>query len=293
MRSRLPPLNPLRTFEAAAKLGSMTRAAEELNVTHGAVSHQVRALEDALGVKLFVRRGHALQLTSAGRALLPATSTALDGIRDALERIRGLRAEGELSISCVPGFLSSWLIPNLSGFAASYPDITLNIMPRNDMLENREQGPEVMIRYGAGRWPDLWVRHLSDVELFPIVGPALHRRHPIRALEDLVGRKLLHAGTRLEWNNWLTARDALEIADGRHHVFSDAQLTLQAAAADLGVALGDHVTAGPLLRRGDVVAPLGLSARAVHGFHVACRSEFLTVPQVRAFIDWLFETYIP
>lgn len=291
MAARLPPLNPLRTFEAAARLGSMKRAAEELHVTHGAVSHQVRTLEDALGLKLVLRRGYVLELTPAGRSLLPATSTALDSIRAAIERIGGQRAEGELTISCVAAFLSYWLIPKLPGFLEHFPDVRLIVIPTNDPVRHQAPGPEIMIRYGTGRWPDLWVRHLSHVELFPVLSPVLQESRPLKSVKDLAQHPLLHASTRLEWNNWLTVHNALEVADAQHHIFADALLALHAAVSGVGIALGDQITTSDLLESRAVVAPLGLSARAVHDFHVACRSEEMALPQVRAFLDWIFDTY--
>jgi LysR family transcriptional regulator, glycine cleavage system transcriptional activator len=288
--SRLPPLNPLRSFEAVARLRSVKRAAEELHVTHGAVSHQVRTLEQALGQKLIERNGKRLTLTAAGAALLPATSTALDGIRLAVEQIGGFRRDGELAISCAPGFLSGWLLPNLTSFIETYPAIRLTVIPTNEVAEHPHSAPEVMIRYGTGRWPDMWVSFLAPVELFPVCSPALLLRTPLERIEDLAQHCLLHAGGRLEWNNWLTAHEALDLAHDRYHLFGDALFALRAACNGLGVALGDQISSRGMLEAGVLVAPLPLKARAVHDFHAICRSEALTMPQVRAFLHWLHVT---
>ncbi|MGY6633999.1 MAG: LysR substrate-binding domain-containing protein [Alkalilacustris sp.] len=287
MHPRLPPLNPLRSFEAVARLRSFKRAAEELHVTQGAVSHQVRALEDALGQILLHRLGNRVALTPAGAALLPATSTAFDGIRGAMETIGGVRREGELTVSCVPGFLSGWLLPNLGQFLAKHPEIRLTVLPSNDVAGPVGVPPEVMIRYGSGRWPDRWVSFLSHVDLFPVCSPDLLASRPLAAVTDLANHCLLHAGSRLEWNNWLTAHDALDLAPERGHSFGDAMLATRAAARGLGVALGDRISVGALLDSGRLTAPLPLSARAVHDFYVTCRSEVLALPQVSAFLDWL------
>lgn len=286
MAKRLPPLNPLRAFEATARHGSLTKAAGELNVTHGAVSHQIRALEHSLKVRLFERAGQRLRLTPHGAELLPAVSTAFDGIAAATARMTRPSSSGALSINCVPAVLSFWLIPRLSGFMAQFPDISLTLKAHND--PRAIQNTDICILYGDGRWSDCWVEHWTDFELFPVASPSLINSRPIRTIRDLSDQVLLHADDGREWHTWLAAADALDLVRGRQHHASDARLAIEAAIHGQGVALGDTMTAGDLLARGQLVAPFDLSVPAVDGFYVTCRNELKATAIIRVFVDWLF-----
>lgn len=288
MKKRLPPLNPLRAFEAAARLGSLSKAASELNVTHGAVSHQIRALEEALKVSLFERSARRLRLTPQGAELLPAVSSAFDGIAAATQRMTRPASSGRLSVSCVPALLSLWLIPRLSSFSARFPDISLKLMASNDPQEIRSPDVDICILYGDGGWSDCWLRKWSDLELFPIVSPTLINNRPIRTIRDLADHVMLHGDDGREWNTWLAAADALDLKRGQQHMFSDARLSTEAALNGHGVALGDSVTASGLLAKGQLVTPFNLSVPAVDAFYVACRNEVRSAPIAQVFIDWLF-----
>jgi len=288
MKKRLPPLNPLRAFEAAARLGSLSKAASELNVTHGAISHQIRALEEALKVSLFERSARRLKLTPQGAELLPAVSSAFDGIAAATQRMTRPTSSGRLSVSCVPALLSLWLIPRLSSFYARFPDISLRLMASNDPQEIRSPEVDICILYGDGGWSDCWLRKWSDLELFPIVSPTLINNKPIRTIRDLADHVMLHGDDGREWNTWLAAADALDLKRGQRHMFSDARLSTEAALNGHGVALGDSVTASGLLAKGQLITPFKLSVPAVDAFYVACRNEVRSAPIAQVFIDWLF-----
>lgn len=288
MARRLPPLNPLRAFEATARHASLTKAAGELNVTHGAVSHQVKALERALGVKLFERAGQRLKLTPHGAELLPSVTGAFEGIAAAAARLTRPASAGALSVSCVPALLSLWMIPRLGSFTARYPDIHLTLTASNDPQDTRSSDIDVCLHYGDGNWNDCWIRKWSGVELFPVVSPALISNRPLRSVRDLADHVLLHGDDGREWHTWLAAADALDLARGRHHRMNDARLSTEAAAHGHGVALGDAMTASDLLARGLLVAPFNLSVPAVDDFYVVCRNEMKATPVVQVFVDWLF-----
>ncbi|MEP9370692.1 transcriptional regulator GcvA [Mesorhizobium sp. KR1-2] len=288
MIKRLPPLNPLRAFEATARLGSLSKAASELSVTHGAISHQIRALEQSLKVKLFERIGPRLKLTPQGAELLPAVSTAFDGIAAATARMTRPTSTGRLSISCVPALLSLWLIPRLSRFTARFPDISLRLAASNDPQDIRSPDIDLCVLYGEGGWTDCWLRKWSDLELFPVVSPTLINNRPIRAIRDLADHVMLHGDDGREWHTWLAAADALDLQRGQQHLFSDARLSTEAAVHGHGVALGDSVTASGLLAKGQLVTPFNLSVPAVHAFYVACRHEVRSTPIAQVFIDWLY-----
>lgn len=288
MASRLPPLNPLRAFEATARLGSLTKAAAQLNVTHGAVSHQIKALEDVLQVRLFDRSGQRLRLTPQGAELLPAVATAFDGIAAATARMTRPTSAGTLTVSCVPALLSLWIIPRLGSFIAQYPNIRLNLSGSNDRQDLRSKDVDLCVHYGGGLWTDCWYRKWSDLELFPVVSPSLINNRPIRTVRDLADHVILHGDDGREWQTWLAAADALDLDRGQQLHMSDARLSTEAAMHGHGVALGDSVTASVLLSKGQLVTPFNLSVPAVDAFYVACRNEMRSAPIVQVFIDWLF-----
>lgn len=288
MVKRLPPLNPLRAFEATARQGSLTKAAAELNVTHGAISHQIRALEASLGVKLFDRAGQRLRLTPEGAELLPAISSAFDGIAAATARMTRPVSAGSLSVSCVPALLSLWVIPRLGSFFAQFPSIRLNLVPSNDPADIRSTDVDLCVHYGNGGWSDCWLRKWSDLELFPVASPTLINSRPIRTVRDLADHVILHADDGREWHTWLAAADALDLGQVRQHHMSNAGLATEAAIHGHGVALADSVTASGLLARGQLVTPFNLSVPAMDSFYVVCRNEMKQAPIVKVFIDWLF-----
>ena len=288
MAKRLPPLNPLRAFEATARHGSLTKAAGELNVTHGAISHQIRALELSLKVRLFERSGQRLKLTPHGAELLPAVSSAFDGIAAATARMTRPSSSGALSVNCVSALLSLWLIPRLGSFTAQYPEIRLTLNDSNDPDEIRSRDVDVCILYGDGSWTDCWLKRWSTLELFPVVSPTLINSRPIRTILDLADHVILHTDDGREWHTWLAAADALDLDLAQRHHMSNGMLTTQAAVHGHGVALGDTVTARGMLDRGQLVTPFNLSVPAVYAFYVACRNEMRSAPIAKVFIDWLF-----
>ena len=289
MKRRLPPLNPLRAFEATARNRSLTKAALELSVTHGAVSHQIKALEAALGVSLFRREGRQLDLTEHGAELLPSVSSAFDEIAAATTRMTRPATSGSLSVSCVPALLSLWLIPRLTDFTARFPQVRLSVHAGNDAGQIQNPDIDIAILYGDGSWPDCWVRLWTRLNLFPVVSPSLLNTHPVRSVRDIAKHTILHADDGMEWRTWLTAADALDLERGPHHFMSDARLAMEAALVGHGVALGDSLTVAGMLKRGQLVAPLNLAVPASHSFFLACRNDVRAAPIVEMFITWLTE----
>lgn len=289
MAKRLPPLNPLRAFEATARHGSLSKAAGELSVTHGAISHQIKALEASLDVKLFERAGQRLKLTAQGAELLPAVSSAFDGIAAATARMTRPTSSGALSVNCVPALLSFWLIPQLGSFIAQFPEIRLTLDASNDPAKVHAPDVDVCLLYGDGNWSDCWSKLWTPLDLFPVVSPTLIHNRPIRTIRDLGDHTILHADDGREWHTWLAAADARELLRGQNqHRMSDARLALESAVHGHGVALGDTVTAAGLLAKGQLVAPFNLAVPAVDDFYVACRNDLKDAPIVKVFIDWLF-----
>ena len=290
MTSRLPPLNPLRAFEATARRGSVTAAARELNVTHGAVSHQVRALEKHLGGSLFERIGRRLKLSAEGTSLLPAISTAFEEIAVATAGISRPATKGDLAISCVPAILSYWLLPRLEQFTEQFPDVRLRLISSTDPAEIYGDAADVSILYGDGSWTGCWVKFWTDMQLFPVISPTLLNTKPLRTVRDIRNHVLLHADDGREWQAWLSAVDALDLLNVKHHFMTDARLAIEAAVRGQGIAIGDSMTVSAMLKRGDLIVPFDRSVPAMNGFYVACRNEAPSTPIVRVFIDWLFDT---
>lgn len=288
MANRLPPLNPLRAFEATARRGSVSAAARELNVTHGAVSHQIRALEDSLSIALFERGGKRLKLTSQGALLLPAVTQAFGGIAAATALMKRPATSGELTINCVAALLSFWIIPRLNSFTEHYPGIKLTLVASNDPSHLYGSDVDVCILYGDGNWPECWSRLWSHLRLFPVASPTLLNSRPLRSVRDLADHVILHGDDGREWNTWLSAADAIDLGRGRQHMMSDARLSTEAALHGQGIALGDTITASSLIARGELVVPFDLSVPANDSFYVACRPEMRAAPIVKVFIDWLF-----
>ncbi|WP_411034781.1 LysR substrate-binding domain-containing protein [Shinella sp. BYT-45] len=288
MTSRLPPLNPLRAFEATARRGAVSAAARELNVTHGAVSHQIRALEESLGTALFERGGKRLKLTAQGALLLPAVTSAFNEIAAATALMKQPETRGDLIVTCVPALLSLWLIPRLNTFTDQYPGVRVTLIPSNDPDHLRSLEADVCVLYGDGNWPDYWTRLWSRLKLFPVASPTLLNSRPLRSVRDLCDHTLFHGDDGREWNTWLAAADALDMVRGRQHFMSDARLSTEAALHGQGIALGDTITASNLIARGELVVPFDLTVPANDAFYVACRQAARQTPIVKVFIDWLF-----
>ena len=288
MATRLPPLNPLRAFEATVRRGSVSAAARELSVTHGAISHQIRALEEALGMALFERGGKRLKLTPQGALLLPAVTSAFGEIAAATALMRQPETRGEITIACVPALLSLWLMPRLNAFTDHFPGVRVSLIASNDPDHLRSLDTDVCLLYGDGNWPDCWTRLWSNLQLFPVASPTLLNSRPLRSVRDLADHTLFHGDDGREWNTWLAAADAIDMVRGSQHFMSDARLSTEAALHGHGIALGDTITASNLIARGELVVPFDLTVPANHAFYVACRQSARQAPIVKVFIDWLF-----
>jgi LysR family glycine cleavage system transcriptional activator len=290
MPRRLPPLNPLRAFEAAARHGGMTKAASELNVTHGAISHQVRALEEALSVELFERRGRHLALTLAGQQLLPSVQQALDLIADASARLSRPDLDGRLTIKLPIAFASKWLLPRLARFRDAYPQIELSLLPFRPGARERSEEADLTIDYGRGPWKRKWTRLIASIDLFPICSPRLiNAAAPLRDPADLAQHTLIHDDDGTAWANWLLV-GGLEGVDANSGIrMGTALLSIDAAVQGLGVALGDKAIATEELATGLLVRPFGLGVPATSYYYLVCDPDQLQVPRVRAFIDWLLD----
>ena len=285
---RLPPLNALKAFEAAARHGSFTRAAEELCVTQGAVSHQVKALEDALGLRLFSRGHQRLAVTEAGRSYLEVVRDAFDRIAAGTERLLGRHGAGALTVSTSPNFAAKWLVHRLGRFAEAHPGLDLRVGASLHHVDFARDDVDVAIRHGGGDWPGLHATRLCAEELFPVCGPALLRgRRALSSPADLRHHALLHLDDRRDWAKWL-AEARVEGADlARGPVFNQASMAIDAAVEGQGVALARTALAAWDLLAGRLVCPFGPALPVPYAYWIVCPRATADLPKVAAFRAWL------
>ena len=286
-RSRLPPLNALRAFDATARHLTVVKAADELSVTPSAVSHQLRTLEDALGVQLFTRNKTRLKLTSHGEALLPSVRAAFQMIASAAARLGDAVMVGDLVVSAPVGLSSRLLTRHIGEFLTAHPDVRFRLIASNDDKEVYSPSVDVCIRYGTGIWPDRQVRLLSPVAIFPLCSPALiNGPQGVRTIDDLKHQQLLCEDGGAEWTRWLLAAGAR--ADGfRMTEMGNAHIAIEAALHGQGVALGDSLLIGDDLAEGRLVRLFEQSVPAKHAYYVVCRHETSETPLVAGFTDWI------
>lgn len=292
MRSWVPPsISAVRAFEAAARLSSFTKAADELNVTQSAVSHSVRELEERLRVKLFVRAGRSLSLTEAGRLYLPFVTEALGrlraGDRVVLDPQRKARV---LTVSVSPSFAAKWLVPRLGEFSAAHPDVDLRISANPLHIHFSDGEIDVAVRHGDGNWPDLHCTRLCEERLYPVCNPALLREAPPRTPEDLMSCTLIHHRTTEAWRTWLHAF-GVEVTGAVEHgpVLNEMSLVIDAAIAGQGIALARSALVSHDLAEGRLVKPVPQDLPAVIAYWIVCPKPFAQAPKIARFREWLTE----
>jgi LysR family glycine cleavage system transcriptional activator len=297
---RLPSLNALRAFEAAARLQSFSRAGDELHVTPAAVSHQVKALEEMLGVRLFKRLPNGLVLTRAGRSCLPKLREGFDLLAEAIGHLRNDPAPGTLSVQAAPTFAAKWLAPRLHRFVAAHPEIDVQIhaSPRlvDASAEASDDEPveaDLSIRFGTGSYPELRVAKLLEVSVTPMCGTRLlEGNHPLRAPGDLRDQVLIHDNIASDdgrplWQVWLERAGVQDVDFARGLRFNHAVLALEAAADGLGVALGMPQVAAFDLSSGRLVAPFAFRLPLAGAYYVATPGDRRDRPEVSAFREWI------
>ena len=288
MTKFLPPLNALRAFDAAARHLSFTRAANELNVTQAAVSHQIKALEERLGIPLFKRMNRALLLTDAGQAYLPAVREAFDGLARATDRLMRRDRGGALTVSVLPSFAAKWLVPRLGRFRARHPEIDVRMSTDHHMVDFARDDVDAGIRYGQGEYAGLdSVRILTD-DVIPVCSPALLKgKHPLLHPSDLRHHTLLHDDFRVDWRIWLLSAGVNDVDPERGPAFTDSSMVVQAAVEGQGVALARSVLADADLRAGRLVKPFDVSVPARWAYYFVCPLATRDGPKIKAFREWL------
>jgi LysR family glycine cleavage system transcriptional activator len=288
MRPRLPPLNALKTFEAAARHESFTRAAEELCVTQGAVSHQVKALEAELAVKLFNRERQRLIITEAGKDYLTVVRDALDRIAIGTERLLQRQNAGVLTVSTSPDFAAKWLVHRLGHFAEAHPGIDLRVSATLHHVDFAREEVDLAVRHGEGNWPGLDTVRLSAEQLFAVCSPKLlSGRRRLHKPADIVNFPLIHLDSWADWTNWLQASE-LDGCNVMHDpVLNRASMVIDAAINGQGVALARTTLAAWDLINRRLVRPFPESLRLSKTYWIVCPKATATLPKIVTFRDWL------
>ena len=296
MSKSLPPLSALRAFEAVARRASFSRAAEELNVTPGAVSQQVRLLEELLGHSLFVRNRRSVGATEAATRMLPDIQAGLEALARATSRSRiAAAAERTLTISVAPSFASKWLLPRLRDFSDHYPDIDLRISATVSLADFRHDGVDLAIRLGHGSYAGLKAEPLFAEKLAPLCSPDLLKtKGQLRKPDDLRKFRLLHdtsipgESEQGSWERWLNLAGATQVDAHRGAKFSLAELALQAAIDGAGVVLGRMVLAEADLAAGRLVRPFKAVLPLDVSYFLVMEKTSVKRKEIQCFRDWLF-----
>ena len=288
---RLPPLNALRAFEAAGRLESFNRAAEELHVTPSAISHQIRGLEDFLGIKLFVRHTRRVKLAEDGRDLLVTVQNAFAQISSAARRIQRTHDDGVLTLQVTPNFATEWLVPRLLGFQDEHPEIEVRMVTTvgYDEATLDTENVDLAIWYGSGRWPDVTAERLMTEQLVPVCSPnLLDKPNGLHNPEDLRNTTLIHVLIRIgQWRNWLLAAGLDGIDPNSGPKFHNTPLALEAAAAGMGVAIANRAFVENYLKDQRLVIPFEVELASHSAYYLLYSEDALKRPSVAAFRSWI------
>lgn len=292
-RRRLPPLNALRAFEAAARHLNFSRAADELSVTPGAVSQQIQNLEDYVGAALFKRTPKGLLLTDAAQTALPALREAFDRLAEAASLLTAAVDGRRLTLTAPPSFAAKWLVPRLGAFEQAHPQVDVWLSAGIELVDLAAGEVDVAIRYGSGRYPGLEVRRLLNETVIPVISPELLKEQPLESPDDLKNHVLLHDGSPdlddscPDWSMWLAARGLRGVDGMRGPRFNQSSLVIEAAANGRGVALAKLTLAQADLDAGRLVAPLQIATAVDFAYYLVHPKAKGRLPQVKAFISWI------
>jgi len=294
---RLPSLDLLRGFEAAARLLSFTRAGEELHLTQSAVSRQMQELESQLGVQLFERRHRALALTEAGQQFYPAAAQVLATMRAATDRLRAQSGHRRLAVTTTHSFAALWLIPRLAGFTRRHPEVDVRISADTRVQDLDRDGLDVAIRHGPASLAGPNAERLFGERVFPVCNPKLLKdaRRPLKEPADLRYHVLLQYDDPdarhpwLHWRTWLEVERLTELKPAGRLSFSGYEQIIAAAIAGHGVALGRIPLLKDALAAGELVAPFKRTADPARAYYAVKSPNAGGRPEVAAFVAWLKE----
>lgn len=292
----LPPLNSLRAFEAVGRYLSFSKAADELNVTPGAISQQVRGLEDFLEIKLFKRRNRSIVLTDSGQVFLPLLSDGFAGISAAVDSVRRSQGDEPLTISAAPSFTAKWLIPRLCKFQALHPEIDVRIDASSRLVDFAREDIDVGIRFGTGEVEGLDSIYLFSYDLIPVCSPDLmHEGKAVHDLSDIRHHTLLHSQDTdfdpsfPDWAMWLATAGVDDVDASRGMFFSQGEMVIEAAIEGQGIALGASVMVAGAIESGRLVQPFETRLPVRLSFHLITTRQKWGNPKISAFRQWILD----
>jgi LysR family glycine cleavage system transcriptional activator len=288
MPVRTLPLAALRAFEAAARHVSYSRAAEELNLTHGAISFQMRVLKEALGVDLFKRSGRRMVLTPEGQRLFGYVRDGFARFEQGMEDVRAARRGQMLTVSVHPGLASYWVIPRLADFQRRHPEIDVSLLPNTALTDFSREDIDMALRYGPGNWPGLIAVKLMDEEVFPVCSPRFNNGVLPKQPRDLADLPLLR-DARQPWSDWFKSIGLDLPEPERGPIYNEPSLVLQAAVAGQGIALARGALARPGIEAGHLVRLFPRGVRARFSYYIVYPPAAAAAPRVVAFRDWLLQ----
>ncbi len=290
MARRLPPLNSLKNFEAAGRLLSFTRAARELNVTQAAVSHQIKVIEEYLGVTLFVRYPRKLVLTEQGKALLPEVIEAFDKVSNAIAAVSQEPSSKMVSVRLAPSFAAKWLSPRLKYFWSQYPEIDLCLYHAHPAVDFDREDIDIAVTYGKGDWAGVVADPLLSLDFFPVCTPTfMCNDKPLSDINNLRYYTFLHDANYQCWADWLKLAGIDVINSGKGTIIDDTNVLIQAAVDGQGVAMGSATFVQDLLDSGRLIKPFDITLENEFAYYIVCPESHLKNPSVQAFKNWLLE----
>lgn len=288
MTYEIPSLNALRAFEATARHLSFKEAAGELFVTPGAVSQQVKALEESMGIVLVRRLTRAIELTEAGHTLLATLRESFQRISDTVEQLAARDQSGPVTVSVLPSFAAKWLVPRLGHFQEQHPEIDLRISAVDRLIDFSREDVDLGIRHGLGDYPDLHTDWLLPGKLFALCSPKLLKgKHPLKTPQHLRYHNLLHSEPGNEWGLWLNAHGVTGVDGRKGSMFSDDALMLEAAMAGQGVAISTSTLAAADLAAGRLVRPFNLPLSEKFAYFLVYPEATAERPKIAAFREWI------
>ena len=295
MRNFLPSLGALQILEAAARHGSFTRAAEELNITQTAVSHQIKSLESQLGVRLFIRERNALRLTDTAKGYLPAVRSAIATLSEATDTLVRREQNSVLTVSVFATLAIKWMIPRLGQFRAKHPGITLRMSATTAFSDFDSTTYDVGVRWGHGDWPGLRADELFPEVIFPVCHPSLLAINPLREPTDLAHHSIIASGSsfllRDDWQRWLRKAGCADFKLEASITFEYSLPALEAAASGLGVALGRPPFIDADIAAGRLMRPFETQVETGAGYYLVSAINVANRPKVMHFRDWLLEEF--
>ncbi|HAS02489.1 transcriptional regulator GcvA [Pasteurella multocida] len=289
MYKRLPPLNSLKAFESAARHLSFTKAAEELFVTQAAISHQIKLLEDFLGITLFKRKNRSLELTELGKAYFTDVNKILRRLVEATEKLLAQKNDKHLTISVPQTFGMQWLVPHLSEFNQRYPEIEVRLkgVDQDEGVLNKDI--DIAIYYGQGNWDNLQVEKLVEENLLILASPKLLAHNPIHSKEDLKHHTLIHIHTRDNWQNMANFLQLEDLNIQQGPLFSHTFMALQAAIHGQGLVLANRLLAQQEIAHGHLQIVLPTNLHDPKSFYVVNHFD-VNDERIQAFRAWIIET---